>query len=841
MTDAAQADAAAIPGFPLAKGELTLETGLELVRHLVASWKVRRGPKGFTYMVRLVDKDEKENESPDNGLHYEAIFSKPTMYTPVPTACVKVAFCVTEDPLRITYQFEHEDAQYFVTVLDTGHFSSDMTLPKESWQPHLDRTLRKKVEIRQLQNMKLDFEETRTVEMSSEGSESESGSEYESDEEASSPVQTTSWSVTRDTSQSTRKKGELLANIFDAADEDATRVLMHLEVGMLLEATLKQFGLSKWDIWLLMKEAAEDEQGYIAYTSFVQAAPELIETLAARRLQYRGRWAAYVRRNPDAVDEDGDIHLVSLEACEVCYGDDAAETSRLVTDLLTVTDVDQSGFVTRAQLREAVYARPDRISPQEATLLMQSIPQTEAGLVEYSKIMPHPSNPKAEMSLLYHELLQLRIGALHNSIIETDVPTLWKSLVLLLRRNGLEQPDETWSPWRFRDILLKADQLCLPMLIIYILLAQLPADHFGKVPVMKFLEVACTLIPQFFNVEAFLERVEVVESDMAENQRKAELAEMEGMMGGMMSKLKQKTDKGEEEEESVDREQAEKMLLHAMSVMDDKHKLTLSEQQVMTVVQNTAEQCRLSEFEVRGLLGQMHVEEGEVAYIDFLKTWVPIIFEVRDSAAWGQFVGDLSEMDIPRCNVDELSAKFPPVANVQQHQGGGVRTSRLSLKGRLSKRSQTSIGKVAGGAIVGGAVGNPNLLHIGGATHTHGDRLLEVPGSRGDVTMSKRSRLSRGLSQVRNASSISRHSRIRRHENPAMQTMMYNPRRIACERVAEQRRELLKAKEPASPACPTSPGSEKGSKISKRGGAEAPKLPDGTVDRFAPGADASNS
>merc|ERR1719253_2165529 len=108
----------------------------------------------------------------------------------------------------------------------------------------------------------------------------------------------------------------------------------------------------------------------------------------------------------------------------------------------------------------------------------------------------------------------------------------------------------------------------------------------------------------------------------------------------MKSSLSKSKSKETEEEETVDREQAEKMLLHAMSVMDDKHKLTLSEQQVMTVVQNTAEQCRLSEFEVRGLLGQMHVEEGEVAYVDFLKTWVPIIFEVRDSAAWGQFVGD---------------------------------------------------------------------------------------------------------------------------------------------------------------------------------------------------------
>merc|ERR1712072_929143 len=81
--------------------------------------------------------------------------------------------------------------------------------------------------------------------------------------------------------------------------------------------------------------------------------------------------------------------------------------------------------------------------------------------------------------------------------------------------------------------------------------------------------------------------------------------------------------------------------------------------------------------------------------------------------------------------------------------------------------------------------------------------------------MSKRSRLSRGISQVRNVGSMARHSRMRRHENPAMQTMMYNPRRIACERVAEQRRELQKAREPTSPVSPTSRGSEPGSKISK--------------------------
>ena len=38
----------------------------------------------------------------------------------------------------------------------------------------------------------------------------------------------------------------------------------------LLSATLVDYGLKPWDIGLLMKEAAEDAEGFIAYAPFVR-------------------------------------------------------------------------------------------------------------------------------------------------------------------------------------------------------------------------------------------------------------------------------------------------------------------------------------------------------------------------------------------------------------------------------------------------------------------------------------------------------------------------------------------------------------------------------------------
>merc|ERR1719498_1524169 len=151
----------------------------------------------------------------------------------------------------------------------------------------------------------------------------------------------------------------------------------------------------------------------------------------------------------------------------------------------------------------------------------------------------------------------------------------------------------------------------------------------------------------------------------------------------MKSSLAKAKSKETEEEETVDRETAEKMLLHAMSVMDDKHKLTLSPQQVMTVDQN-----------------------GEIAYIDYVKTWTPIVFEVRVSPSWSPFIGDLDELGIPKANLEALGRSFPVVPRVPGQEGGQRLSKRLSLR-RSSKRvSQVNVGGVVVGQ-VGGALQIP--------------------------------------------------------------------------------------------------------------------------------------
>merc|ERR1719399_553844 len=135
------------------------------------------------------------------------------------------------------------------------------------------------------------------------------------------------------------------------------------------------------------------------------------------------------------------------------------------------------------------------------------------------------------------------------------------------------------------------------------------------------------------------------------------------MTGGMMASLGSKT-KGDEEEEKekpVDRETVEKTMIHTMQIMDDKHLGTLPPESVVTAVNNSAESCRLSESEVRGLIGSISPEgeKGEVQFVDYVRTWVPILFELRASPALSPFLGDLEELDLPQVDINNLEALFP--------------------------------------------------------------------------------------------------------------------------------------------------------------------------------------
>merc|ERR1719262_971294 len=85
----------------------------------------------------------------------------------------------------------------------------------------------------------------------------------------------------------------------------------------------------------------------------------------------------------------------------------------------------------------------------------------------------------------------------------------------------------------------------------------------------------------------------------------------------------------------------------------------------------SVQQCQLSESEVRGFIAEAVLnEDNEIAYIDHIKTWVPIIFELRKSKVydsvtakdWGMDAGHLVDLD-------SFDVAFPLIPPELAHTG----------------------------------------------------------------------------------------------------------------------------------------------------------------------------
>merc|ERR1711990_399663 len=85
----------------------------------------------------------------------------------------------------------------------------------------------------------------------------------------------------------------------------------------------------------------------------------------------------------------------------------------------------------------------------------------------------------------------------------------------------------------------------------------------------------------------------------------------------------------------------------------------MSPEQVLVVLHSCSEPCKFSEQEVRALIGEIKVNDSvECEYKDFVKTWVPIIFECRErktmNLEWKSGAVEPGELDdevsaLPRC------------------------------------------------------------------------------------------------------------------------------------------------------------------------------------------------
>merc|ERR1719409_566764 len=222
-------------------------------------------------------------------------------------------------------------------------------------------------------------------------------------------------------------------------------------------------------------------------------------------------------------------------------------------------------------------------------------------------------------------LMQLRVDALHNAMVETDRGRLRLHL-LRTCREVYQQPDEFEVPiWTLRDVLLAADQILLSRMQVHVILCLLVPNAFGLVDLDYFLRLCCTLIPTFFDAGEFVAKAQAIAKENADEQANKELEELTGR------KARQEED-SDEDDKAPDKEAVEKALKHACDVQEQsKHSpgmLPLAG--FLAAMRLEAVQAQLSEPELRGFIAEAQVDQrGEVQYVDHLKTWIPIMFSMR--------------------------------------------------------------------------------------------------------------------------------------------------------------------------------------------------------------------
>jgi len=459
---------------------------------------------------------------------------------------------------------------------------------------------------------------------------------------------------------------ELLANMFDAADEDGTGCLSHYEVARVLDATLPGFGLEQWDIYALMASARESEDGFIECQPFIEVAPDVMVGLRERRLAYKGRGMPGVEVTIEAVRHcfgeeilgTTDSLRKQFEECcqedpsrgiweeeEAAVGapakDPAAATAarKSSSDDLSLPpnlaennphhgSVLGAGGQTlvgmkRRHCRECLRQLPERLSPQEAQRIMEMLPEDEDGNVMFTS--------------LDERLEHLRTEAISNGVVETDLRALRVHLVECFRPLLDEDNPSKMKVWDVKTALLSADQVCLSRIQLHVLLCLADPDPTtGDVDVAEFLGLCSVVIPHMCDAKVFMATAERLILEHEENRRRSENAELLALGAARVAAIGQDGEEKSQENE-VDQETVERNLIQVLQFHDNTHRHTpaLAPSDIFDVLYSNdtqVEGCQLSYFELNGLAAEMTPNaDDEVPYVELIKRWVPIIFEVRKS------------------------------------------------------------------------------------------------------------------------------------------------------------------------------------------------------------------
>jgi len=664
--------------------------GAAIVDQIVSSWTTK-------YLFHIAKLETQDSHK------YEVAFSQPLAGTPVPAEVLRVIFSLEALPSAtgknsaLAFQFESSDLVHYWALASSLNAKGwkpvegqqFLSLGYGSFESFIESRLNEKDNVRTVLDLRTDFEESRLLPPPAYSESDEEGSgDFDFTDEDGAGAQDEGFMTIPavDVSGLPEKlmmekalqaaglphEGnvslpDVIACIFDAADETSSGLLHHHEVMQLLTSTLPGLGLELWDIHMLMSSAQENEGGLIEYKAFVQAAPEIIQALRLRRASYTASGLPKTTVTPEAV--------------QIVNGEEINETCRVLMEILEqCADPSLEGLMSRSCFHECLACRHDRISPQELQRLMQMMPEDEDGRVTYAELQPNLENLRAE--------------AIHNALVETDISSLRKHLILLLRRHGLTS-DSTVPIWNLKRVLLQADQLCLTRIQIHVLLCMSVPNFHGMVDVNDFLKACCGVIPRMFDSEHFSNFAQNAANEQAEVTRRAELAELEAMTKGMQAAAKTEEQGPAAEEQpvvEVDREQVEKSLTHAFSLLDDGRRGCLPAEtmfKALTSADAQVQSCQLSDPELRGLAAEIVLDQnGEVAYKDHVQTWVPILFELRKTKIYEPYLQREPFVNTPGLKAPDLSQleeEFPLLPPELVQLGGERRHSR-----RLSKGSKNS-------------------------------------------------------------------------------------------------------------------------------------------------------
>lgn len=710
--------------------------GMRLVSEVAKSWTDK-----YQFMIAQLGFDNK------SSFHYECIFSCPTQGFPVPSVVLSTKFALViagdgKDP-RLFFSFEESDLRHEWKLErdENEQWMASMgqqfsSLGYGSFEKYLDRIVHEKDSVRSCGvDLITSFEETR-LERPPAYSEDESEDtdvcvssrvrQKFNTSRGTSPVHAGVGGLSPTSSALDAEQQEtalamrqalqaaglycdkveppsslavLLANIFDAADEENAGELPHHEVARLLSGTLPGFGLELWDIYLLMTSAQENDDGFIECKPFIQAAPEIIQALRKRRMLYRSRGLPGVEIPLEAVKHcfSDEVHVIATQLFKIldqCTQENAScgkwgeARCRSTASSPTAcggkspaeSHVLEAGSEERALVGmkrrfflDCLGQMPERLSTQEAMRLMQMLPEDEYGFISVDELEDH--------------LEHLRMEAMLNALVESDVLSLRTHLVLRFRHLGLER-DGKMRLWAIKQALLNADQVCLTRLQIHVLLCLAEADAFGYVDVARFLGVCCSIIPHMFDPRLFVETTERLIQEHAEAMRRSENEEL-AALGAARGAQAAQDDEGCQEKVEVDSDMVEKILQQVIALNDDVHRNppSLPPDTIFNILQSNEREVnstQLSTFELTGLLAEMQPDdtEGLVAYVDHIKKWIPIIFEQRKNRLLGRYLEENSQetlgYDLP--DLEKLEAMFPllpPSMHQSKAKVSGRRSSRM--------------------------------------------------------------------------------------------------------------------------------------------------------------------